>query len=690
MIRFKILLVLLALGSMTVSYGQKIRVACVGNSVTYGAGIEDRERDSYPSQLQRLLGDDYEVRNFGKSGATLLRRGHRPYNEQEECEAALAFAADRVIIHLGLNDTDPRNWPHYRDDFVCDYMALVDSFRAVNPRCEIWVCRMTPISSRHSRFKSGTRDWYWQIQETIEQMAHSEGLTLIDLQEGLYSRPELLPDGLHPDAEGAGIIAQRVYGALTGDFGGLQMSPFYGSNMVLQRDRPLRISGVADAGELVTLSFAGQTRLATADLDGRWKVSLDALSVGEPRKMVVHTDDRELVFENVLVGELWLCSGQSNMEFELSAASTSAEGIAQADHLPAPLRIYNMQEIWRTDDVVWSASALDSLDRHIHYHPTRWEECSSETVSDFSAVAYYFGRALSDSLGVPVGLISNAVGGAPAEAWIDRKTLEFELPDILSNWRSNDMIQEWVRGRATKNIENRSSELQRHPYEPSYMFETAIEPLRDFTLAGAIWYQGESNAHNIELYEVIFPLLVRSWRGVFGADFPINTVQLSSLNRPSWTWFRDSQRRLAESIEGVGMVVSSDVGDSLDVHPRYKEPVGERLALLALHDNYGWSHLTPMGPMFRSVEAQGEYLFVEFDYSDGLTSLDGMAIRSFEIGDTFGYYHPAVAEVVDGKIRLHSDMVARPCYVRYGWQPFTRANLVNSCGLPASTFKAEL
>ncbi len=142
------------------AWARQIKVACVGNSVTYGYLLENRERDCYPAQLARLLGEGYDVRNFGKSGATLLNKGHRPYRQQQEFRDAVAFAADIVVIHLGLNDTDPRNWPNYRDEFVRDYLQLIDTFRVANPDCRIWICRMTPITNMHSRFKSGTRDWY--------------------------------------------------------------------------------------------------------------------------------------------------------------------------------------------------------------------------------------------------------------------------------------------------------------------------------------------------------------------------------------------------------------------------------------------------------------------------------------------------------------------------------------------------
>ena len=159
------LCLLLCLG---VSAKAPVKIACVGNSITYGYTIENRERDSYPAQLQRMLGEGYTVGNFGKSGATLLNKGHRPYMKQEEFQKALAFAGDIVVIHLGINDTDPRNWPDYRDFFVRDYLALIDSFRVVNPDVRILVARMTPIADRHPRFESGTRDWHGEIQQAIE------------------------------------------------------------------------------------------------------------------------------------------------------------------------------------------------------------------------------------------------------------------------------------------------------------------------------------------------------------------------------------------------------------------------------------------------------------------------------------------------------------------------------------------
>ena len=281
-------LLLLCLLLCTTAYAQKkIKVACVGNSVTYGAGIDNREVNSYPAQLQRMLGEDYEVMNFGKSGATLLNKGHRPYCEQEEYKAALDFAGDLVVIHLGLNDTDPRNWPNYRDNFVSDYLALINSFRQANPDCRIWICRMTPISHRHPRFKSGTRDWYRMEQTAIEEIARLADTGLIDLQAGLYNRPDLLPDALHPTAEGAGILARTIYQELTGNYGGLQMPVTYSDNMVLQREKPLPVSGTANAGEKVTVQIAGQKKETVTASNGKWSVTLDPMQAGGPYDLTI-------------------------------------------------------------------------------------------------------------------------------------------------------------------------------------------------------------------------------------------------------------------------------------------------------------------------------------------------------------------------------------------------------------------
>ena len=685
----KIFFLLICLGWLTVrvGYAEKIKVACVGNSVTYGYLLSNRERDSYPSQLARMSGDQYEVGNFGKSGATLLNKGHRPYMKQPEFHEALKFTADLVVIHLGLNDTDPRDWPNYRDEFIPDYLALIDSFRMVNPRCKIWICRMSPIGHRHPRFKSGTRDWYEQIQQTITKVAEDAGVGLIDLQERLYCRPDLFPDALHPTAEGAQILAEEVFSAITGNYGGLQMPQVYSDNMVLQRGKELKIKGIADAGEKVTVRLGKQTRKTVANVSGQWEVILTDLKAGGPWELNISTDKRKLSFRNVMIGEVWLCSGQSNMAFLVKHSKRAKETMAGADQ--ANVRLFNMKPRGYTGAVSWDSTALAALNRLDYYQHTQWELPNSNSVADFSAVAYHFGRMLSDSLQVTVGLICNAVGGAPAEAFIDRKTLEFnyQLVDILYDWLHNDMIQEWARGRANLNVKKSNSKWQRHPYEPCYLYETGIRPLKDFSIKGVVWYQGESNANNVELHEAIFPALVGSWRNIWGADMPFYFVQLSSLNRPSWPHFRDSQRRLAEKIGHSGIAVSSDVGNPTDVHPIRKKEVGERLARLALNGTYDRKNVVSSGPMYREVHFEHGVARLSFQNGMGMKSADGKPLMGFEIAGKDGLFYPAKAVVEGEQIKVSSPKVKSPCEVRYGWQPYSIGNLVNSENLPASTFR---
>lgn len=679
---------LFLIAGMALSAQERIKVACIGNSITYGYALSNPATESYPSQLQQLLGSAYEVGNFGKSGATLLNKGHRPYMKQTEFRQALAFAGDVVLIHLGINDTDPRNWPHYRDFFVKDYLALIDSFRTVKPKCRIIISRLTPIADRHPRFESGTRDWHGEIQQAIETVAAYAGVQLIDFHAPLYPYPFLLPDAIHPSKEGAGKLAQTAYAAITGDFGGLQLPELYTNNMVLQRDRPLAIRGKANAGEQVTVVLAGKKRTAKTAENGCWAVTFQPLKAGGPYSLTVSTRKQKLHYTNVLIGEVWLCSGQSNMEFMVKQAATAKKTMAQADN--DQIRLFDMKARWRTNAIEWDASVLDSLNQLHYYDATKWATASSSSVGSFSAVAYYFGKMLQDSLRVPVGLICNAVGGSPTEAWIDRSTLEYQFPGILRNWTQNDFIQDWVRSRAALNVKKSLNKQQRHPYEPCYLYEAGIRPLKQFPIRGVIWYQGESNAQNRETHEKLFKLLVQSWRTNWeAAELPFYYVQLSSLDRPSWTWFRDSQRKMMNEIPHTAMVVSSDCGDSLDVHPTHKEPVGERLARWALNRTYGKKEVVPSGPLFRSVVFNEGAAYVSFDYGEGMRSSDGQPLLTFEIAAVEGVYYPATAEVVGNQVKIYNQKVKYPRYVRYAWQPFTRANLVNASGLPASTFRAE-
>ncbi|MCI9608471.1 MAG: cyclically-permuted mutarotase family protein [Muribaculaceae bacterium] len=665
-----------------------IKVACVGNSITYGFLVENREVNAYPVQLGKMLGEGYDVKGFGRPGATLLTKGHNPYVKSPEFQGAMQMKPDIVVMHLGVNDTDPRNWPNYNSEFVGDYVAMIDSFRSVNPDVRVIIANLSPLSSKHYRFRSGTRDWRILARKAIADVAKVTGAELIDFGDDLRDRQNLLSDGIHPNAAGSTIMAESVCSAITGNYGGLSLPEIYGSGMVLQRYKPIQVSGRANAGAKVTVSLAGNTAQAVADNRGRWAVELPALPEATGLEMKVSDGANTFTFSDVAVGEVWLASGQSNMEFHFDWSKTFAADSALCND--AQLRLFDMKPRVVTNSVTWETAELDSLDDMKYYLPSRWQKSTARSAAPFSAIAWYFGKMLRDSLDVPVGIICNAIGGSGTEAWVDVETLEGGMPEVLVNWRKNDYVQPWAQGRADLNTGNDIT--RRHPYEPGYLFATGIRPLESYPVAGVIWYQGESNAHNIEVHEGLFKLLVESWRKQWNEpELPFFFTQLSSINRPSWPEFRNSQRLLAKSIPGTAMAVSHDWGDSLDVHPRNKRPVGERLGRIALNRVYSVGNLNPSGPLpLRAEVIAPGTVMIDMEYGNGLTTSDGKPARTFEVAEIDGIYYPAEATLSDNQIILKNMDITNPRFVRYAWQPFTRANLVNSDSLPASTFKIEI
>lgn len=705
-----------------------VRVACVGNSITYGMLVEDRERNCYPAVLGRMLGAGYDVRNFGHSGATLLNKGHNPYTRTKEYAEAIAFRPDIVVIHLGINDTDPRNWPNFRDEFIPDYAALIESFREANPAAKVYICRMTPIPHRHRRFKAGTRDWHHQIQEAIERVAASQRTGLIDLEPVLKDRPELLPDAVHPNVEGARLLAEEIYRALTGDYGKLRMSPAYTDRMVLQRGVVTRIGGRANAGRLVTVTVADTVRRAksgrlrfgqiaasdtvTAGADGWWEVRLPLEEPMLSGVLAIATEDTVALYRDVAVGEVWIAAGQSNMSWPVARAAERAEA-----RPTGRIRLFRANPTFADERGRLDSTELARLNRLDYIrNPQGWVSGSdTAAVEEFSAVAWFFGQMLADSLGagVPVGLIEISLGGAPAEAFVSRRILEDDpvLVDVLYDWRNNEMAQDWVRSVIRGNLEEVKNPLQRHFFEPAYLYESRVAPLAaGYDAEGVIWYQGESNAHNAELHERLFPAVVKSFREAFNQNFygrlmPFYFVQLSSLNRPSWPHFRDSQRRLEEKLHGwdnVHMVVSSDLGDSTDVHPRHKKPIGERLARRCLFQRYSYPNRFKSLEMAQSptvIDGATQYYDTVFvDFSRPLATLDDEPVRGFEIEAADGKFYPATGRIEGRQVILTASsegplrLQGTPPRIRYGWQPFTRANL---CGvapyrMPVSTFEIRV
>ena len=488
----------------------------------------------------------------------------------------------------------------------------------------------------------------------------------------------------------------------------------YSDNMVLQQGAPLFFSGQTAAGARVKVAMAGASAKVRADAQGQWQATLPPMPAGGPYDLQLGKD----TYHNVYIGEVWLCSGQSNMEFKLNNDAEFRRHAAYSDpNGPAPdggdylaagtahprLHLFSMHERWRTNPGPWPAEALAEVDAYRYFDNSKgWTLCSEEEASRFSAIAYYFGRALADSLAddVHIGLILNAVGGSPTESWIDASTLRRYHPEILQDWSHNDLVQDWVRRRAVENVGDAG---HLHPYQPVYLYNAAIAPLRGYMLRGVIWYQGESNAQDVAEHERLLPLMLQSWRRTLSsADgrLPFYMVQLSSIApRLTWPAFRDSQRRLAQRLPATWMAICSDLGDSLDVHPRQKRPVGERLATLALHNTYRQPQaaILPYAPTDWNLETGS----LTLNYADQPLRFTTAVPRMFEVQRPDGEWIEATPEILSpkgtrqasatpGTLRLRFPADVTPVAVRYGWQPFTRANVTNAQGWPLSTFSLPL
>ncbi len=688
-ILFFLLPAILLLGTNLYAQKKVIKVACIGNSVTYGYGLQNRESECYPVQLQALLGDGYEVSNFGHSGATLLKQGHNPYYKTAEFSNAIAFAPDIAIIHLGLNDTDPRDWPDYGQNFEADYSWLIDTLRKANPKVKIYIALLSPIFSGHPRFKSGTRDWYWQIQSLIPAIAKANKTNLVDFHTPLYNRPDLFPDNLHPTKDGAAILAQTCYQRITGDYGGLKLPAVFTDNMVLQRNQIIRVYGSANTGDVITVTFKDQPIQTKTNEYGQWQVNFPAMEAGGPYAMRIADKDSVIKLKNIFMGDVWLCAGQSNMFFPLKKSAGGTEEISRSA-LNKNLHLYKLNLQAETDPIVWDSTALAKANQ-LSFFSGSWKTCDSLSAADFSAVAYYFGKKVAAQTNVPIGLIEVAVGGPPTESWIDRYTMETDdlLVDMIANWRKSDFVMQWCRDRADINLKNAKSSRQRHTYEPCYNYEAAIAPLTQFAIKGVVWYQGESNAHNIALHEHLFKTLVSSWRKKWAYNFPFYYVQLSGINRPSWPAFRDSQHKLQQQIPNTEMAVSYDVGDSLNVHYTNKRPVGERLANLALHYTYK-KNIAGNGPEPINALKKGNKIVVSFSFAKQLKIANQMLLQGFELVNDKGDHLTPATSIIGNKVMLLIPAGENIQAIYYAMQPFTRANLINEAGLPASTFTMKL
>jgi len=476
----------------------------------------------------------------------------------------------------------------------------------------------------------------------------------------------------------------------------------FGSHMVLQADAKIPVWGSARPGEEVTVSLSNETGNTKANERGEWQLHLKPREASAvPIKMQIESADERIEFRNVTVGEVWICAGQSNMDFALRHSIHGKEELAAADH--PNLRLLHLSGGARGSHGSYTPQHIARLTPDT-FCEGRWKGASAESAGAFSAVSWYFGRQLEEKLNVPVGLICPAVGGTPTEAWIPREALEAD-PDlrglVAGNWLDNKRLGEFCRTRGQQNLLRAIQAGEaipgdefgpNHSFKPGFMWSAGIEPLIPYAIRGVIWYQGESNAETparVLEHGRLFPLLIRQWREQWAqGDFPFLYVQLPAINRSEWPAFRNGQRQILDQVENVAMAVTLDIGHPTNVHPPLKKPVGQRLAIWALGTVYQ-KDLVYSGPLYRAITVKGDTATISFDHvGSGLKTDDNAPPRHFEIAGDNGEFHSAQARIDGDKVIVRSPFVPQPRSVRYAWLPFPEppVNLVNSVGLPASPF----
>lgn len=451
----------------------------------------------------------------------------------------------------------------------------------------------------------------------------------------------------------------------------IKLPAIIGDNMVLQQGHDLPFWGWAEAGEQVSVTIAGKVTMATAGADGRWSMRCPVVSKLGPVDVVV-AGKNSIAIKNAIVGDVWVCSGQSNMQWRVSESSGAKEEVAAAK-LPS-IRLFQVER----QTALEPQTDLEG----------KWVECQPETIGEFSAVGYFFGKELYTRLNNrPIGLIEAAYGGCGAESWVSDPTL-----------KSDPMYQQLLEKTAAANKDPAQANT---PGRASVLYNGVIAPLQPFAIKGAIWYQGEQNATRAHQYRTLFPAMIEDWRRTWGqGDFPFLFVQLPNYltdkNKPdhppepessAWAELREAQR-LALSAPNTGMAVTIDLGDARDIHPKNKQEVGRRLARQALSVAYGQS-LVASGPSFRSMTISGNEAHLQFYHvGSGLVSR-GNELRGFAIAGADQKFVWAKATIVGNKIVVSSDQVPMPVAVRYAWADNPDCNLYNKEGLPASPFRTD-
>jgi sialate O-acetylesterase len=471
----------------------------------------------------------------------------------------------------------------------------------------------------------------------------------------------------------------------------------FSDHMVLQADNQVPVWGWADGGEEVMVAVVGQTKTAKADPSGKWTVKLDPLKTGEALTLTVKGSN-SITIQDVLVGEVWLCSGQSNMQMTVNGAKDAANEKAAANF--PKIRMFREA----------SSAAVMPQD---HCKGT-WQVCSPETVGRFSATGYFFGRAIHKELGVPVGLINSSVGGTPIEAWtsLEAQRNEPGLKPIFERWdpaqaeaKYEKDLKAYEEAAAKAKAEGKSAprppakpgDTRRGSNHPANLFNAKIAPLIPYAIRGAIWYQGESNAGNLaHLYGLQLATMIKDWRARWGAgDFPFAWVQLPNFQKAQtapvessgWAVVREGMLRTL-ALPNTGMAITIDVGEANDIHPKNKQDVGQRLAMWALAKVYGKA-VAASGPLPAGHKINGSEVVLSFKYTDGGLVAKGENLNGFAIAGADGRWVRAEAKIAGDQVIVSSPEVKEPLAVRYDWASNPNGNLYNGAGLPASPFRTD-
>lgn len=465
------------------------------------------------------------------------------------------------------------------------------------------------------------------------------------------------------------ILALLSLCILSACFAEVKLPSIVSSNMVLQRNTTITLWGWADAREklIITASWLRDPLSISADNAGDWKVGVQTTNSKAPQTIRIKSSTQDILLENILFGEVWLCSGQSNMEIPVSGYfGQPVFGAQQAI-------VYASNENLRLFTVEHQASTEP---KKVVVKYTGWQSASPESVKEFSAIAYFFGQQLQDILDVPVGLIHTSWGGSLIEAWMSN--------EILSSIQAVDL---------------KDVDLNRGNRFPTVLFNAMINPLIPYTIRGAIWYQGEANASRPEQYKLLFPAMVKDWRKRWGiGDFPFYYVQISPymydnknrLDGPiNAALMREAQLQCLDLIPNSGIAITLDIGDDYGIHPPKKKEVADRLLYNALNQTYGYEAVDFSGPAYDSMEVKDAGIYLNFKYAEnGLYA--PAALDGFVIAGADKVFYPADARIIRGRqVFVKSDQVKNPVAVRYAWRNWVMGTLFDTNLLPASSFRTD-